>query len=471
MRATACVLSLSVLAVVPALAGFDEDFTGAAMRMDLYHSGHSELELLSLEKVRVEGPWPGRRRQLVDPTGLGKYRFEVRDAADGRVLYSQGYASIYGEWETTGPAAEGVVGTWQETLRFPEPRRPVDVVLAKRGDDQAFHEIWRTSVDPASRFVHRATVAPQEVRVLLDSGDPATKVDLLVLGDGYAAEEMEKFWADAERAAGYLFAEEPFASRRDDFNVRAIGTPARESGVSRPRAGVFRDTPLGTTYNVFDSERYVLSADERAWRDVAAAAPYDVVLILVNERQYGGGGIYGLYSTAAVDSAFAPYLVVHEFAHHFAALGDEYYTSDVAYEDSQGEPVEPWEPNLTALHDTARLKWRHLVAPGTPLPTPWEKEVYEAASRAIQEERRALREEGAPEERLEELFRRERELLTGMLGGQEWAGRVGAFEGAGYQAQGLYRPAVDCVMFTRDEVGYCPVCSEAIGRIIDLQTR
>jgi len=471
MRASLFSVTLWVLIASSALAGFDEDFTGSTMRVDLFHSGQAELELVSLEQVRVEGPWPGRRRQLVDPTGLGKYRFEVRDAADGRVLYSQGYASIYGEWETTGPAAEGVVGTWQETLRFPEPRRPVEVVLAKRGAEEGFHEIWRTGVDPASRFVHRAAVAPQDVRVLLDHGDPATKVDLLVLGDGYTAAEMEKFWADAERAAGYLFAEEPFAGRRGDFNVRAIGTPARESGVSRPRAGIFRDSPLGATYNVFDSERYVLSTDERAWRNVAAGAPYDLVLILVNDRQYGGGGIYGLYSTAAVDSGFARYLVVHEFAHHFAALGDEYYTSDVAYEDFQGELTEPWEPNLTALADPQDLKWRHLIEPGTPLPTPWEKDAYETASRALQEERRELRETGAPEERLEELFRRERELFTGMLGSQEWAGKVGAFEGAGYQAQGLYRPAVDCVMFTRDEVGYCPVCSEAITRVIDLHTR
>jgi hypothetical protein len=471
MRVGCFLLIVSVVIGSPAFAGFDDDFTGATMRVDLFHTGHATLELVSREGVRIEGPWPGRRGQLVDPTGLGKYRFEVRVADEDRVLFSQGYASIYGEWETTGPAVEGIVATWAETLRFPEPRRPVEVVLAKRGAEEGFQEIWRTTIDPASRFVDRAAVAPQDVRVIQGQGDPATKVDLLILGDGYAAAEMEKFWADAERAAGHLFAEEPFASRRADFTVRAIGTPAPESGISRPRAGIFRSSPLGTTYNVFDSERYVLSTDERAWRDVAAAAPYDVVLILVNDRQYGGGGIYGLYSTAAVDSAFADYLIVHEFAHHFAALGDEYYTSSVAYQDFQGELEEPWEPNLTALADPERLKWRDLVDPATPLPTPWEKEAYESASRAFQEERRALREAGAPEERLEELFRREQELFTEMLGGQAHAGAVGAFEGAGYQAHGLFRPTVDCVMFTRDEVGYCPVCSEAIVRIIDLHTR
>ena len=216
-----------------------------------------------------------------------------------------------------------------------------------------------------------------------------------------------------ERLTGVLFQAEPFASRKQDFNVRAIDTPAEHSGISRPRAGLFRDTPLGARYNSFDSERYVLTLDDRGWRDLAAAAPYDVVLILVNERKYGGGGIFNLYATAAADSAFAPYVVVHEIGHHFAGLGDEYYSSDVAYEDFGGAAVEPWEPNVTALRDPARLKWADLVSPETPLPTPWNKDEYERLSRGIQERRRELRSQGAPEERLEALFQEERDCSPG----------------------------------------------------------
>jgi hypothetical protein len=194
------------------------------------------------------------------------------------------------------------------------------------------------------------------------------------------------------------------------------------------------------------------------------------VLILVNERKYGGGGIFNLYATAAADSAFSSYVVVHEMGHHFAGLGDEYYSSDTAYEEFTGAAVEPWEPNVTALREPGRLKWGELFSEGTPLPTPWNKDEYERLSRGIQERRRELRAQGAPEERLEELFREERELFTRMLGAEEFAGRVGAFEGAMYQAQGLYRPSTDCIMFTRDEVGFCPVCRRAIERVIDLYT-
>jgi hypothetical protein len=111
------------------------------------------------------------------------------------------------------------------------------------------------------------------------------------------------------------------------------------------------------------------------------------------------------------------------------------------------------------------------VEPDTPLPTPWGKEEYDKASHASQQKRREMRAAGAPEEDLEALFRDERERFTRMLGDEEYAGKVGAFEGAGYEAKGLYRPAADCIMFTRDEVGFCPVCARAISRILDLHTR
>jgi hypothetical protein len=463
------VLTLSGAAGVSA-SDFSDFFTGATMRVDLFHTGNATMEYVAIDRVRIEGPWPGSRTQLADHTNLGKYFFEVVDLATQQIIYSRGFASIYGEWETTGEARSGTVRTLPEALRFPEPLKPVQVRLRKRGQDQSFSEIWSTTIDPGSRFVHRAPVPTGAVWSVFEHGDPVRKVDLLILGDGYTQSEIEKYHQDATRVAEELFSVEPFASHRESFNVWAIDAPAAESGISRPRSGLFRDSPLGASYNTLDSERYVLTLDDRAWRDVAAAAPYDFVLLLVNSRKYGGGGIYNLYSTAAAGSGFSRYLVIHEFGHHFAGLGDEYYTSDVAYEDFHGAKVEPWEPNITALHDPKHLKWGDLVTADTPLPTPWNKEDFEAASREIQEERRRLRREGAPEEALEELFAEERERMTAMLASNEYAGQVGAFEGASYEPLGLFRPEVDCIMFTRDEVGFCSVCSRAIERIISLYT-
>ena len=452
-------------------ADFGTHFTGDTFRLDYFHTGTAEQEHISVHRMRIEGPWPGSRTQLLDRTGLGKYQVEVADRKTGQVLYSRGFASIFGEWETTGEARGGTLRTLAESVRFPEPRRPFQVRLRKRGADQAFREIWTQVIEPGSRFVDRAPVPEQAVWTVQDNGDPSVKVDLLILGDGYTAEERQRFHDQVKQLSRDLLAMEPFASRAGDFNIRAIDTVSPLSGVSRPRADVFRNTPLRARYNSFDSERYVLTLEEHAWRDVAAAAPYDAVVILVNDRQYGGGGIYNLYATTAAGSGFNSYLMIHEFGHSFAGLADEYFTSDVAYEEFTPPDVEPSEPNITALLSPGQLKWRDLVEPDTPLPTPWGKEEYEKASRASQKKRREMRAAGAPEEDLEALFRQEQVLFTRMLGDEAYAGKVGAFEGAGYQARGLYRSAADCIMFTRDEVGFCPVCARAIAHIIDLHTR
>jgi hypothetical protein len=266
-----------------------------------------------------------------------------------------------------------------------------------------------------------------------------------------------------------LFSTSPFRERRRDFNVWALCPPAAETGVSRPSTGVYRDNPLGSTYDAFGSERYILTFDNRALRRAAAFAPYEFVEILVNERTYGGGGIHNLYSTVAADNAFANYVFVHEFGHHFAGLADEYYTSSVAYAPAAVR-VEPWEPNVTALLDPSGLKWKDLVAPGTPLPTPWGKEAFETYSREIQERRRKIRSERRPEEVMEALFREELEHEGRMFAREKYAGRVGAFEGANYEAKGFYRPEVDCIMFTRTN-RFCAVCRRAIERVIDQYAR
>lgn len=440
------------------------------MRLDFYHTGNSAEEVFSLDRAVVEPlAWPGNPRRTVDDTNLGKYLFEVRDVKTNRILYSRGFASIYGEWETTDEA-KTVRRTFHESLRFPSPEAPAQVILKKRDAKNYFREVWATGVDPKDVFIDRSNPrAPAPLIEIQKSGEPSAKVDFLILGDGYTAAEQKKFEADARRMTDVLFATSPFKERRGDFNVWAICPPAAESGVSRPSTGVYRDSPLGATYDAFGSERYILTFDNRALRRAAAFAPYEFIEILVNNRTYGGGGIHNLYSTVAVDNAWANYVFVHEFGHHLAGLADEYYTSSVAYAPAS-ERTEPWEPNVTALLDLAGLKWKDLVSAGTPIPTPWGKEDFETYSREVQQRRRQIRSERRPEEVMEALFREELEHESRMFGRERYAGRVGAFEGANYEAKGFYRPEVDCIMFTRTD-RFCAVCRRAIERVIDLYAR
>jgi hypothetical protein len=462
---TPCVTLVAILILASSVFGATQ-----TMRLDYYHSGDAAQEIFSVDRIVIEPlPWPGSPAQNIDDSNMGKYLFEVRDAASKQLLYSRGFASIYGEWETTDEA-KTAKRTFQESLRFPAPAAPVSIVLKKRDARNVFKEIWTTTVDPADQFIDRSKpVAPAQLITIQKTGDSEKKVDFLILGDGYTAAEAKKFEADARRMTEVLFATSPFKENRRHFNVWALCPPSAESGISRPSTGVYRDSPIGATYDAFGSERYVLTFDNRALRRTAQFAPYEFIEILVNNRTYGGGGIFNLYSTVSSDNAFGNYVFVHEFGHHFAGLADEYYTSSVSYAPAT-DRVEPWEPNVTALMDVSSLKWRHLVSPlanTTPIPTPWNKEAFETYSREIQKRRGQLRKDKRPEEEMEALFREELAHTQKMFAAEKHFGQVGAFEGAMYEARGYYRPEVDCIMFSRSDK-FCKVCREAIVRVIKM---
>jgi hypothetical protein len=456
-------MSAAVL-LIAALAAAAEPGT---LRLDYFHAGTATEERFARDGLVLEGPWPGNPRRPLDDLNLGKYFFEVTDRSTNRVVYSRGFASLFGEWETTAEAKE-VHRAFHESVRFPEPAGPVQVTVKKRGRDGAFREAWSVLVDPGDPTIDRTRPSPgSRVWSVEKNGEPRDKADLLLLGDGYTAAEMEKWHRDAKRMAELLFAVSPFKERRKDFNVWAADTPSDESGVARPSDGVHRRSALRAGYDAFGSERYLLAFDNQKVREAAAAAPYEFVEIVVNDRKYGGGGIFGLQATVAADSAWAPYLFVHEFGHHFAGLADEYYTSDVAYESARERP-EPWEPNATA--DPAAAKWKDLVTPGAPLPTPWEKAAFEAMQKDVQARRREIRAQKRPEEEMDALFREERAREGALLAKGPHGRAVGAFEGALYEAKGYYRPQADCIMFTRAEA-FCAVCRRAIERVIDLYSR
>lgn len=470
LAAASCASSRSA-ADVTAEAWSDPRFTGATMRFDYDHVGSASEEHVAPSGFRVEGAWPGSRTQHVDPTDTGKYRFLVRDRASGELIWSRGFCSIFGEWETTG-AARTTWRSFEESQRFPEPRAPAELALEKRGDDGGFREIWRGEVDPASRFVDRAPPARVgEVIELGVNGPPAQQVDLLLVAEGYPAGRRGKFERDARRMLDTLFATEPWSSRRQDVSVRGLFVQSPESGISNPRKGIWRASAIGASFNAFDSDRYVLTYEDRRLRELAAQAPYDAIVVLVDERKYGGGGIHNLWATVTVDTEPAAYVFVHELGHSFAGLADEYYSSQVAYESFQPPGVEPWEPNATALLDPARLKWRDLVVDGTPLSTPWRQAEYDAIDRDYQARRQALIAAGASESENEALMRVALETSGPFLRAEPRFGQVGAFEGCLYEAKGLYRPSVDCIMFTRNPVPFCAVCRRAIDRTIDLYTR
>ncbi|MGA2458731.1 MAG: IgA Peptidase M64 [Terriglobales bacterium] len=461
-----CVFSFSTYSFAAGLSA------PRTMRVDYYHTGNSHEEWFSLDRVVLEPlDWPGNLNKAIDDSQLGDYLFEVRERDSGKLVYSRGFNSVFGEWKTTAEALHAN-RTFSESLRFPTPGVPVEVSLKERagsGFQPSWTEVWKTVVDPKDKFIDRSRPpSPGALLELQKMGDPATKVDLLVLGDGYTAAERGKFERDARRFMEALFSTSPFREQQKDFNVWGLCPAAEESGVSRPSGGIYRRSPVGAAYDTFGTERYVLTTENRTLRDVASFAPYEFIEILVNGQTYGGGGIFNQYAVVAIDNLWAGYVGVHEFGHQFGGLADEYYTSDVAYLPPE-KKTEPWEPNVTALLDPANLKWKDLVATGTPIPTPWDKEEFDRFERDIQRQRKELRAAGKAEAEIDELFREERAQEDAMLGSEKFAGKVGAFEGANYEAKGYYRPEVDCIMFTRHKA-FCAVCRRAIERVIGMYT-
>ncbi len=465
---------------------FDRYFIDRTMRIDYYHSGDSREESITIDRVYQQGVWAGPVGNLTDPFLRGRYCARVYDAASGKLIYARAFDSLFGEYKTTDEALKGLKRTFHESVLIPYPKDRIIFTLEVRDRENRFHKIFSEEIDPASIYiVKERTETGVKIFEPLKNGSPHRKVDLVFLGEGYTAAEERKFKNDVERFMRIFFSQEPYRSLQDRFNIYGVLKPSAESGCDEPSHGVWRQTALGCSFDSFGSERYLLTEDNRRVRDIAAAVPYDAIMIMVNHQRYGGGGIYNLYCTFTTDNQWHEYLMLHEFGHSFTGLADEYYTSQVAYNEFYPRGVEPVEPNITALLDPKQLKWKHLVTPRLEIPTLWEKEEFDRMDTEYQKIRSELNEkiarmkrEGAPREDVARLEQESERLsleharkIDEFLARSKYYGKVGAFEGAGYSSTGLYRPAVDCIMFTKGKKPYCPVCQEAVKQMIEFYCR
>ena len=465
---TFSILFVASQALANDVPAYERFFLNTAMRVDYFHTGTKAQESFSLDQVYEEGTWPGSRINLVDTLNLGEFMVKVFDQGTNLLIYSRGFSSMFNEWQTTDEAATGAFRTFSESVRFPYPKHSVQMTISRRDKRMIFHELFSMVIDPnaPSQVNKERKPSPYKVSALMENGSPAQKVDIVILGDGYSKSDMEKFRKDAKHFNDVMFDVSPFKERKKDFNVWVVEAESKDSGIDVPDKNVWKSTALGTTYSTFGLARYVLTTDNKAVRDIAAAAPYDFICILLNDTRYGGGGIYNLYATTYAKEAVAgqewqmDYVYVHEFGHSFTGLGDEYYGSSTAYNEFYPAGVEPWEPNITALLDKKNVKWKEFLTEGTPIPTPWEKASYDSV-----EGLRAKLDRLAPDyyKKREPLYKSSMNILKE----SKFTRQVGAFEGAGYASTGLYRPAVDCRMFSLSLVNFDPVCSAAINRQID----
>ncbi|MDH5466868.1 MAG: IgA Peptidase M64 [Candidatus Aminicenantes bacterium] len=460
---------------------FDDYFINKTMRIDYFHLGDAQQEWVTVDQVYQQGIWAGSRRNLIDNFNNGRYAIKIYDSSSEKLIFSKGFDSYFGEYKTTTQALEGKKRTYHESALIPFPKQKITFTVESRNRENKLKPLFSQVIDPSSVSIIKENLkSGVQVFELVKNGNPHLKVDVALVAEGYTAGEMEKLKLDLKRFTTVFFDFEPYKTYKDRFNIYGVFQASPDSGCDEPRRGIFKNTALNSTFNSLGSERYLLTEDNKSLRDIAAHVPYDALFIMVNQKRYGGGGIYNLYCTFTVDNQWWEYLFLHEFGHHFAGLADEYYTSSVAYNEFYPRGVEPVEANITALLDPSRIKWKNLLTPGIEVPTPWEKEEFDRMDEAYQKIRgeindriAKMKREGAPaaevqkvEDESERLSREHAEKVDDYLAKSRFTGQVGAFEGAGYSAQGLYRPMLDCLMFTKGKKPFCKVCERAVIQVI-----
>lgn len=472
----------AVLTSAQNFSQFDKYFNDSTLRIDYLHTGDASSEKFDIKNLTNYGIWAGSRKHLIDNFNNGTYYIKIYDLNTGEVIYSKGFDSYFKEYQTSRDAMEGKVKSFEEVILIPFPKIPVKLAVEKTSAENITQKIYSKDIDPAADTINDLEFDHSKTFVIKshNSGDPHSKVDVVILGEGYSRDETTKFENDINHFTEVFFSLEPYNSMRDYFNIYGVLIPSEDSGIDEPRANIYKNTALDASFNALGSERYMLTESLHKVYDAASAVPFDAIYIMANHKRYGGGGIYNFYSTFTSDTQFRDYIFLHEFGHSFAGLADEYYTSDVAYSDFYKPDREPVEPNITALINSKKIKWGELIDPSTPVPTPWNKAEFDSMDYAWQKQRRelnegiselkknnALKEDiNEAEENYDKLDREQSERVDSYLKDNDYYGKVGAFEGAGYMQFGLYRSMLDCIMFSKGVKPFCTVCQNAIRKVI-----
>lgn len=413
---------------------FDELFCDSTLRLDYVFGGNHEHSEIYLDDICKSEGWYGRRNNLDHLHLLGNGQLFMTDAETGDTIYCNSFTSLFLEWIATSESRT-VSRSYEHPILVPMPRKKANVTMQLINMHQDVTARMTFTLDPNDILIRRIGNTTMPYHYIGERHDPRRAIDIAILPEGYTSAELDTYHRDCERAVEAILEHEPFASMKEHFNFVVVDVPSAESGNSLPRADRWRQTPCGSHFDTFYSERYNTTRRMRQVHELMNGIPYEHLLILTNTDIYGGGGFYNDYCIASAHAPYTLEVIVHEFGHSFGGLADEYATdnsSDSYYPTDR----EPWEKNITTLHDFAS-KWQDMLPAGTPVPTPARYSGYPTTSG----------EDADPNS----------PRYT----------RIGVYEGAGYQTQGVYRPVEDCRMRINQVKNFCPVCQRAITKLIN----
>lgn len=403
---------------------FADHFADKTLRVDYIFNGNASGQAICLNGLSALHTWAGRKHHLAELPLQGNGQIVMRNAASGKTIYTTSFSSLFQEWLETDEARNVTKG-FENTFLLPYPLQPVEIEITLLDPRRNVRASMKHIVHPNDVLIEQkgnSHITPH--KYLLHNDSPEKCIDVAILAEGYTLQEMQTFYEDADIACKSIFDHEPFKSMKKRFNVVTVASPSTDSGVSVPRLNEWKHTAFGSHFSTFYSDRYLTTSRVKAIHDALAGIPYEHIIILANTEEYGGGGIYNSYTlTTAHHPMFRP-VVVHEFGHSFGGLADEYFYDNDVMTDTYPLDIEPWEQNISTQVDFA-AKWKDMLSENTPVPTPADVS------------------ENYP---------------------------TGVYEGGGYSAKGIFRPAENCRMRTNEYPAFCLVCQRALRRIIEFYT-
>ena len=410
---------------------FEEWFDDRTLRLDYVFAGDASRQELYVDQLSQLPRWFGRRTRLAELPLAGNGQITVRAHRSQQVIYRHAFSTLFQEWLATDEAKH-VRRSFENVFLVPFPRdtvdvtvelfdfhsrvqasmthtvRPTDILISHKGEGTKTPHAGMTNA--ARGDGQRRTRGFQTPYVTLQQAADTTRcIHIAYVPEGYTEEQMFSFLDHCRIAMEALFRHEPFKAMRARFNIIALLAPSVDSGVSEPSNGLWLNTALDSHFDTFYSQRYLTTLHLKRLHDLLAGTPYEHIIILANTSHYGGGGIYNSYNLSYTGGEKFESVVVHEFGHSFGGLADEYPYGDD--DPMYFSDTEPWEPNLTTLHDFSS-KWQNLIDEG----------------------------------------------------------RAGLVEGGGYLSKGVWRGQENCRMHTNEEPDFCPVCQQALRRLINFYT-
>ena len=418
MKKSLILLCLLCIQLILPAQDFNTYFHPKTLRINYIHSGTKDKDSIEVKNYQVDNLWAGSLTNLIDSYDYGCHKIMVYDVKTNQLIYSRTYSCLFGEYRTTEKGATQSKA-FKETIRCPYPKKPVRIEFLTRNQHSDFEKRQEIIVNP-KKIKALANTIHYDVIDLHIGGNYNKAYDLVIVPEGYAMHDSAKLRKDVIRCKNAIMECTPFKESATKINIRAVVSYSEESGISQETKGKEVKTILGSAFYSLDLERYLMLDHVWQLHNVCANAPYDNIIILCNTKKYGGGGIYNWYATVS-DNKHFNYVSVHELGHSIAGLADEYYTSEVTVQDFYPKGSEPKEPNITSLVNF-ESKWKSMLASDTPIPTP------------VTDENKDV---------------------------------LGVYEGAGYCAEGLYRPWISCTMKDIVYNKFCPVCQKALIEMFD----